>query len=161
MIPDIPRLGCLALVTFFASFLWASPGWAARPSRLLADFDQSRAIIETSGAICLVLDLYLSDTPDQQARGLMYIEQMDEREGMLFRHSRSVQIAMWMKNTYISLDMFFIKDDGSIANVVEHTTPLSTQRILSMGPVIAVLELNAGFSDRWNIQAGNRMLTVN
>ena len=161
MTPDFPKLASLALVTFFASSLWVIPGWSAQPSRLLTDFDRSRSVIETSGTICLVLDLYLSDTPAQQARGLMFVEQMDELEGMLFRHSRSAQITMWMKNTYISLDMLFIKQDGAIINIAKYTTPLSTRRILSAGPVQAVLELNAGFSDRWNIRAGNRILTVN
>ena len=161
MTPDFPKPASLVLVTFLASSLWGFPGWSAQPSRLLADFDKSRTIIETSGTICLVLDLYLSDTPAQQARGLMFIEQMDELEGMLFRHSRSAQITMWMKNTYIPLDMFFITQDGVIINIAKYTTPLSTRRILSAGPVQAVLELNAGFSDRWNIQAGNKILTVN
>lgn len=91
----------------------------------------------------------------------MYVEQMDEFEGMLFRHSRSMLITMWMKNTYIPLDMFFIERNGAIINIAKHTTPLSTQRISSSGPAQAILELNAGFADRWNIQTGDRILTVN
>lgn len=156
------RIGvCLRLSVFFAGLIALSPGWAAEPSRLLIDFDQSRAVIETSRNICLVLDIYLSDTPRQQSQGLMFIEKLGEYEGMLFRHSRSVQISMWMKNTYVPLDMFFIRADSSIAGIEKNTSPLSTRRINSPGPVSGVLEMNAGFADRWQILPGNRLLTVN
>jgi uncharacterized membrane protein (UPF0127 family) len=161
MTPDFRTRLRLSGLAFFTTLLWVYPGWSAQPSRLLANFDHSRAVIETSNALCLVIDIYLADTREQQAQGLMYIEKMDAQEGMLFRHSRSAQIAMWMKNTYIPLDMFFIGEDGSIVNIVKKTTPLSTQRISSSGPAVAVLEMNAGFSDRWNITAGNRILAVN
>jgi uncharacterized membrane protein (UPF0127 family) len=161
MTPDFRTRLRLSSLAFFTTLLWVYPGWSAQPSRLLVNFDHSRAVIETSNALCLVIDIYLADTREQQAQGLMYIEKMDAQEGMLFRHSRSAQIAMWMKNTYIPLDMFFIGEDGSIVNIVKKTTPLSTQRISSSGPVVAVLEMNAGFSDRWNITAGNRILAVN
>lgn len=161
MTPEFPNRAGLVLFAVVAGSLWGSPGWSAEPSRLLAEFERARAVIETSDAICMVIDIYLADTTTQKAQGLMYIERMDEFEGMLFRHSRSAQINMWMKNTYLSLDMLFVKEDGFIANIARKTTPLSTQRIPSAGPVAAVLELNAGFADRWNIQTGNRILTVN
>jgi uncharacterized membrane protein (UPF0127 family) len=86
---------------------------------------------------------------------------MDEFEGMLFLHARAVQISMWMKNTYIPLDMFFIRPDGNIAGIEKNTTPLSTRRISSPGPASGVLEMNAGFADRWQITPGNRLLAVN
>ncbi len=150
---------------------WTSgspPGWttinsvhAARPAGVLASFDQASGIIETSRNICLLLTLYLSDTPAQHSRGLMFVEQMEEYEGMLFRHSQPVDINMWMKNTYIPLDMLFIRQDGSIAGIEKNTTPLSTRRISSPERVSGVLELNAGFADRWAIEPDNRLLTVN
>jgi uncharacterized membrane protein (UPF0127 family) len=138
-----------------------TPTESARPARLLEGFDRSRAIIETSRNICLLLELYLADTASQQSRGLMYVEQLDENEGMLFRHSRPFQINMWMKNTYIPLDMLFIRSDGSIANIATNTTPLSTDRISSSEPVPAVLEMNAGFAQRWRVESGDRLLTLN
>lgn len=91
----------------------------------------------------------------------MYIEQMDEWEGMLFTYPQPVAMTMWMKNTYISLDMLFIRQDGTISSIAKNTTPLSTSRISSAEPVPMVLELNAGFTDRWLIEPGNRLLTIN
>lgn len=134
---------------------------AANPTRFLVDFRQSRAIIETSGYQCLLLNIYLAEDSAQRAQGLMFIEQMDEMEGMLFTYPQSVGMTMWMKNTYIPLDMLFIRQDGSISNIAKNTTPLSTSRISSSETVPMVLELNGGFTDRWLIQAGNRLLTTN
>jgi uncharacterized membrane protein (UPF0127 family) len=134
---------------------------AANPTRFLVDFRQSRAVIETSGNMCLLLSIYLAESSAQRAQGLMFIEQMDEMEGMLFTYPQPVGMTMWMKNTYIPLDMLFIRQDGSISNIAKNTTPLSTSRISSSEPVPMVLELNGGFTDRWLIQAGNRLLTTN
>jgi hypothetical protein len=108
MIPDFALRALLASCTLTGCLLLGLPAWSAQPARLLTDFDRGRAIIETSGVICLVVDLYMADTPDQKSRGLMYIEQMDEFEGMLFRHSRLAKVRLCIKNTYIPLDMFLI-----------------------------------------------------
>lgn len=134
---------------------------AARPGRFLAEFRQSRAIIESSGPRCLVLDIYLAETPGQRAQGLMYIEQMDEMEGMLFTYPQPATMTMWMKNTFVSLDMLFILPDGTISSIEKSTRPLATARISSAEPVTMVLELNAGFTERWQISPGNRLLSVN
>ena len=133
----------------------------ANPKRFLAEFRQSRAIIESSGINCLALNIYLAETSTQRAQGLMFIEQMDEMEGMLFTYPEPVGMTMWMKNTYIALDMLFIRLDGSISNIARNTTPLSTSRISSSEPVPMVLELNAGFTERWLIQPDNRLLSIN
>ncbi len=133
----------------------------ANPKRFLAEFRQSRAIIESSGINCLALNVYLAETSTQRAQGLMFIEQMDEMEGMLFTYPEPVGMTMWMKNTYIALDMLFIRLDGSISNIARNTTPLSTSRISSSEPVPMVLELNAGFTERWLIQPDNRLLSIN
>jgi uncharacterized membrane protein (UPF0127 family) len=66
-----------------------------------------------------------------------------------------------MKNTYIALDMLFIRGGGSIAGIARDTEPLSTRRINSPDAVSGVLEVNAGFADRWDIRPGNRLLTIN
>ena len=134
---------------------------AANPARFLVDFRQYQAVIESSGHSCLLLNIYLAETSTQRAQGLMFIEQMDEMEGMLFTYPQPVGMTMWMKNTYISLDMLFIRQDGTISNIEKNTTPLSTSRISSSEPVPMVLELNAGFSDHWLIEPGNRLLTIN
>ena len=171
MIPDRNPLRLTVLALCIGTAWWAL-SWtlgptpietarAARPPGLLAGFGQSRGVIETSRNMCLLLELYLSDTPAHHAQGLMRIEHMDEFEGMLFRYSRAARITMWMKNTYIPLDMLFIREDGSIAGIEKNTAPLSTRRLSSPEPVSGVLEVNAGFADRWRIEPGDRLLTVN
>lgn len=151
------RLAC-ALICAAAM---ANTADSAKPGRFLAEFQQARAIIENAELRCLVLDVYLANSPAQRAQGLMYIEQMDEMEGMLFTYPEPAIMTMWMKNTFISLDMLFILPDGKISSIEKRTRPLSTMRISSSEPVTTVLELNAGFTDRWQIEAGNRLLTIN
>jgi len=137
------------------------PAGGAQPAGYLRGFKRTRAIIETSGRVCLMLEIYLAESPDQYRQGLMFIDQMDEFEGMLFRYERVATIHMWMKNTHIPLDMVFIRGNGKIAGIVRRTTPMSTQRISSPEPVPFVLELNGGMTQRWQIEPGNRLLAIN
>lgn len=97
----------------------------------------------------------IADTPEKQAQGLMYVQSLPRDEGMLFSYPDEQPRSMWMKNTYVSLDMLFIRADGTIANVVQDTTPHSLTSIGSDGNVLAVLEINGGLTDELNIQAGD------
>ncbi len=133
---------------------------AAQPTRYLTGFATATAIIETSALRCIALDVFIADSNAQRSQGLMRIERLEEFEGMLFFFNPPALIAMWMKNTYIPLDMFFIRDDGSIAAIAERTTPMSTARIASPVPVSMVLELNAGFAASKSLRVGNRLLAV-
>ena len=155
-VASLPRvlICCVAL-------LYVGSALGARPASYLRGFEQTRAIIETSAYRCLVLEIWLADTSDQQRQGLMFIDEMDEREGMLFRYARSATLAMWMKNTHIPLDMLFIRSDGTIAGIAERTVPMTTTRITSPEPVRYVLELNGGATERWGIESGNRLLAIN
>ena len=139
----------------------ADSALAIRPASYVRNFAQARAIIETSRNVCLVLDLFLADTADQRRQGLMFIDEMDEFEGMLFRYERAARINMWMKNTHIPLDMLFIRGDGAIAGIERRTRPMTTTRISSPEAVPFVLELNGGMTERWGIEPGNRLLTIN
>ena len=153
------RTGAVALIGTLACLV-GSTARPAQPTALLTDFEQARAILETAHLRCLLLDVYLAEDAWQHAQGLMFVEQLDEFEGMLFLYPRPARLAMWMKNTYIPLDMLFLSSDGSIAGIAAHTTPLSTERIESPDAVTQVLELNAGFVDRWRVEPGNRLLSV-
>jgi len=152
------RLG--ALYGALLALVIAATAQAARPPGLLADFATATAIIETSALSCLAISIYLADNDPQQRQGLMRIEYLDEYEGMLFRYRDPSIISMWMKNTYISLDMLFIRQDGRVATIARRTTPMSTTRITSSEPVTMVLELNAGFAEEKSLETGNRLLAV-
>jgi hypothetical protein len=92
-----------------------------------------------------------------RAQGLMYRRSMAPDRGMLFDFARVEPVSMWMQNTYISLDMLFIRPDGTIARIAENTEPLSTRTITSGEPVVGVLELVAGSAKRLGLQAGDRV----
>jgi uncharacterized membrane protein (UPF0127 family) len=96
-------------------------------------------------------------TDEQRARGLMHRRFMPEDRGMLFDFKREEPVAMWMKNTFLSLDMIFIDKAGKVVNVAEHTEPLSERIIPSAAPVLAVLEVNAGTARRIGLKAGDRL----
>lgn len=130
---------------------------AAEPAELVRDFPRGQLVLETRGPRCLLIEIYIASTARQRAQGLMYIESMPEFEGMYFGYTEPVGIAMWMKNTPLALDMLFIRQDRTIARIARHTTPLSTERIESQEAVIGVLELNAGFADRWGAETGTRV----
>ncbi len=92
-----------------------------------------------------------------RAQGLMFRRSMPADRGMLFDFGRVEPVSMWMQNTYIPLDMLFVRPDGTIARVAANTEPLSTRTIPSGEPVLAVLELNAGTASRLGIKAGDRI----
>ncbi len=77
---------------------------------------------------------------------------------MLFVYPSDAPVSMWMKNTFIPLDMFFIGSDGRITHIAERTVPQSTELIGSNGPVRAVLELNGGTASRLGIKPGDRVV---
>ncbi len=102
-------------------------------------------------------DAEVADTDDLRSRGLMFRHKLPEDRAMLFDFGEPRPAAMWMKNTYISLDMLFIRADGSIAAVAENTEPLSLQTISVQEPVKAVLEVAAGTVKRLGIQREDRV----
>ncbi|MCB5177520.1 MULTISPECIES: DUF192 domain-containing protein [Microvirga] len=96
-------------------------------------------------------------TEADRAQGLMFRRSMPADQGMLFDFGRVEPVSMWMQNTYLPLDMLFVRPDGSIARIAANTEPLSTRTIPSGEPVLAVLELNAGTAARLGIKAGDRI----
>jgi uncharacterized protein len=92
-----------------------------------------------------------------RAQGLMFRRSMPADQGMLFDFGRVEPVSMWMQNTYLSLDMLFIRPDGTIARIAASTEPLSTRTIPSGEPVLAVLELNAGTAAKLGIKPGDRV----
>ncbi|GJE39344.1 DUF192 domain-containing protein [Methylobacterium persicinum] len=92
-----------------------------------------------------------------RSRGLMFRRHMAADHGMLFDFEQDQPVTMWMKNTYLPLDMVFIQADGRVSHVAADAEPLSTAIIPSNGPVLAVLELNAGTAARLGIKPGDRV----
>ena len=98
----------------------------------------------------------LARTPEEQARGLMFRENLPDDAGMLFVYDRPGVRTMWMKDTPLSLDMLFLDPDGIILRIVRDTIPRSPATIVSPRNVLYVLELRAGVTRRLGIKAGDQ-----
>jgi uncharacterized membrane protein (UPF0127 family) len=104
-----------------------------------------------------VFEVWLADSPSRQAQGLMFVRDLPDLRGMLFVHDEPKEISMWMKNTYIPLDMVFINDHGRIQQIIEQATPHSLAIIRSDKPALAVLEIAGGEARRLGLHAGQRV----
>lgn len=99
----------------------------------------------------------IADTDALRARGLMFRQRLPEDRGMLFDFQEPRPVSMWMKNTYIPLDMLFIRKDGTIAYIAENTVPKSLDTVGISEPVLAVLELAGGVAKKHGIRAGDKI----
>ncbi|MCW5700701.1 MAG: DUF192 domain-containing protein [Rhodospirillales bacterium] len=100
----------------------------------------------------------IAATPAQRSQGLQHRYALDADAGMLFLFDRPQPVAMWMKDTYISLDMLFLEADGRIVAIARHTKPQSLEVIRAPVPVAAVLEINAGTTREQGIRVGDRIV---
>jgi uncharacterized membrane protein (UPF0127 family) len=116
---------------------------------------QPLTIVTASGRH--TFEVELADNDASRAQGLMYRRSLAPDRGMLFDFKRVEPISMWMQNTYVSLDMLFIRPDGTIARVATNAEPLSTRTIPSGEPVLAVLEVVAGTAARLGIKPGDKV----
>jgi uncharacterized membrane protein (UPF0127 family) len=99
----------------------------------------------------------LADNDADRAKGLMFRRSLPEGTGMLFDFHTEQEVAFWMQNTYVPLDMIFIRADGRILRIAENAEPMSTKQIPSGGKVLAVLEVVAGTARKLGIMAGDRV----
>jgi uncharacterized membrane protein (UPF0127 family) len=120
----------------------------------LSQFPQSVVTLATPDARVHRFKIWIADTEARREQGLMFIEHLDEDTGMLFVYPSARRIAMWMKNTYISLDMLFIRGDGRVTRVVKRAKPESLDIIDSNNEVSGVLEINGGIAEKFGIVAG-------
>jgi uncharacterized protein len=103
-------------------------------------------------------DIEVMTTMAERAKGLMFRRSLPAKSGMLFVYDRPQAATMWMKNTYIPLDMVFIAEGGEVHRIEANTEPFSTAIISSEGDIIAVLELNAGEAARIGLKRGDRAI---
>lgn len=122
------------------------------------DFERDKLIIENQDGTKHSFQIYVASTFDQQRRGLMFVRDMPDNFGMLFIYEEKGVHSMWMKNTYISLDMVFARADGAVSSVIHDTVPLSLKSQGSIEPVNYVLELNGGTARRFGINSKSRLL---
>jgi uncharacterized membrane protein (UPF0127 family) len=146
------RSALLALCLVFSVASHAQMG----PLEDLAAFPSGELVI-TGGKERRVFNVWLADSPARQAQGLMFVRSLPPLRGMLFVHAEPRALSMWMKNTYIALDMVFIGADGRIQQITANTTPHSEDLIRSKNPALAVLEIAGGEAERLGLRAGQRV----
>jgi uncharacterized protein len=119
-------------------------------------FDTSDlSVVTERGRFVFTVEMAVNDA--QRVQGLQNRMDMAPSAGMLFDFGRVQTISMWMKNTYLPLDMIFIGAGGTVVNVAADTQPQSRAIIRSARPVLAVLEVNAGTAARLGIVPGSRV----
>jgi len=147
------RVARRATLAFFATVVAAS---LMPPIAAMARMRQDRLEIE-SGGQRHAFEIEVAESNEEKALGLMFRTELAESSGMLFSNATPQESSMWMRNTYISLDMLFIRADGIVHRIEKRTEPQSERIISSGGPVLAVLELAGGTADKLGLKPGDRV----
>jgi len=144
-------------VTFIllTCFLWLAGASAALPEN--AQISKLESVALESANSVTTFTAEIADTDELRTRGLMFRHFLPEDKAMLFDYERPRPVAMWMKNTHISLDMLFIREDGTIAAIAEDTVPQSLDTISVQEPVRGVLELAAGTVKRLGLRPNDKV----
>lgn len=139
-----------------AVLLAAAFALAAQPLEDLEKFP--RVGLEISGKSGTHhFDVWVADTAPRRAQGLMFVRDLDPGAGMLFTEEAPRVMSMWMKNTFVPLDMLFIDAKGRIVRIAARTTPHSLDSISSYEPVTRVLELRGGETHARGIVVGDHV----
>jgi uncharacterized membrane protein (UPF0127 family) len=101
--------------------------------------------------------VWVADTEPRAQQGLMFVRDLPESEGMIFPLEPPRVETMWMKNTYVELDMLFIDAAGRVVKIIERARPLSLDTLSSGGPVSAVLELKGGLAAKLALRVGDKV----
>lgn len=120
-------------------------------------FKKSLIVIKTQNSE-YIFNVEVAETALERSRGLMYREQLKQNEGMLFIYPEKQIIKMWMKNTFIPLDMIFIDENGKIIKIIKMTSP---KDLTPIGPEVklkSVLEINGGLTSYLNINIGDKII---
>jgi hypothetical protein len=144
----------VALGAALFSFLAFTVAWSSTTSE--ARMRRDTLVLKTAKGEHTI-DIEVAETSEQKALGLMFRTSLPDNQGMLFPHASPQELTMWMRNTYISLDMVFIRADGIVHRIEARTEPLSERIISSQGAVTAVLELAGGAAQRLGIEPGDRV----
>jgi len=101
--------------------------------------------------------VWVADTDARAQQGLMFVSDLPQSQGMIFPLVPPRVENMWMKNTYIELDMLFIGSGGRVEKIIERAHPMSLETLSSGGPVAAVLELKGGSVARLGLKVGDQV----
>lgn len=124
----------------------------------LFSLEKAELHVTTVDGATTVFNVVSVTSREDQSRGLMHVRFMPLDQGMVFAYTRDRTVSMWMKNTHIPLDMWFVTKDGTVSKVVRNTEPMSLDPISSDQPIRAVVEVNAGLSALIGVTEGTKLL---
>jgi len=142
----------LARLLFAVAALYGA--LAAAPARAAPAVEKLEFV--TAAGIKAV-EVEVARTVKEREYGLMNRKEMAKNHGMLFLFGAEEPVAMWMKNTYIPLDMIFVSHEGRISGIARDAVPLSETIIPSGAPAYAVIELNGGAAREMGLAVGDRV----
>jgi uncharacterized protein len=125
---------------------------------LLIDKNKKQDFFENNNGV--VFNLKLANTKEKQKNGLMYVKNMPENAGMLFKYNNNKNHSMWMKNTFIPLDILFLDKNYKLIDYVENTVPFSLKSISINNPSINIIELNGGSVKKFKLKK-NQIINFN
>jgi uncharacterized membrane protein (UPF0127 family) len=149
--------GVMVLESFFVTDGTKNPTVFTIEEQASLHFTQASATFRTARNT-IPLTLEIADTQEQRLQGLQYRKTLEKNHGMLFLFEQEQDIAMWMANTFVPLDMLFLNRQGEVVGVIEHTTPESRTPLTIHRPSYAVLEMGAGFVQEHAIRLGDKLL---
>lgn len=124
---------------------------------IVPEFRKDGEVRILNAATPVTVNVEVADNEGERMQGLMYRYAMDENNGMFFIFEEEAPRAFWMKNTYIPLDIIYIGADKEIVSIQKYTQPKSTYSLPSEKPAQYVLEVNAGFSDKYGLKPGDKI----
>jgi len=149
----IKKLLMLLLIT--SAFMVKADNYALRE---LENWEKNIIKISNSSDIFHTFEVYIADSNSKRKKGLMYIENLPNNHGMLFKFNSPRIASMWMKNTYISLDLLFIDKNQTIVKIHNNAEPFNLNSISSKLKVKWVLEINGGLAGELGINPGNKII---
>ena len=105
-----------------------------------------------------VFNIEIADTEEKKKQGLMFRTKLKKNEGMIFDFGETKPVSMWMKNTYIPLDMIFISEEGKILDFIENAKPLSETILTPKFAARYALEVNGGTVKKLGLNVGDSVI---
>ena len=142
---------------FFLLFLFACEPANSYQDGQPQDLPLETLSVETATGV-QTFGVQIAKTLRQKQTGLMFRTEMPADQGMMFTYKYPEVVGFWMRNTYIPLDIIFVRADGTIANIARNTIPMSLDNVSSDGYVTGVFEINGGLAETLGIEPGDKVL---
>lgn len=136
----------------------AAPAIEELNEPLLAEFERDTLQIKTTKDTLVPFTVYIARTDEQMRQGLMYVRNLPAGVGMLFTYRQQRTGSMWMKNTFIPLDILFVDARGQVTDIAKNTKPQSLKSIRSSVKVRGAIELASGSADKFGLEVGNQVI---